>query len=109
MLPDDFEGLEESRKIWCRERIIRAREWVGANGRDTLEVQLEAALERMVGLESLLNEKQAVKPDIACNLDSKEAYEKWGFTPYSGTLWSLKETTWSAWQAAISWYRSTIN
>lgn len=57
MTPDNFEGVEEPRKTWCIARMARARAWVKSYGRDTLEVQLEAALERMVGIESLLNEK----------------------------------------------------
>jgi hypothetical protein len=46
-----FEGVEEPRKTWCKERMVSAWDWVKAYGRDTPEKQLEAAMERMVGLE----------------------------------------------------------
>ena len=60
MTPDNFEGVEEPRKTWCQNRMTGLRKWLSSYGRYGCHIQIEAALERIAGLESLLNEKAGI-------------------------------------------------
>ena len=58
-----FEGVEEPRRSWCERRMVSLREWVKSRGRTGSVDQLEAALARIAGLESLINERDGISHD----------------------------------------------
>jgi hypothetical protein len=63
-----FDGVEKQRRAWCLRRFEELEKWVIEYGRNTKEMQLDAALERIAGLESLLHERDALSFKVGRNV-----------------------------------------